>query len=397
MRYSRGQVQGYILIATLAILMALGVAFAIKFAQATQRDFDQPAIEDYRAAALNTLEQARVRLLVEALEPSNDKPGELTCPDRNNSGLGSSCSAVNARTAGLFPYNDAKPLPDATPRSPIKDIAGECIWYALSPSFRNSLSEGSRKITTPDQLPVNPANLGSLLYNGNNVVAVLIAPGGPLSAQKTHRCSDNGDCVAGCPLPASYAAMYLESLEGNNNAGSTGAFADAAFPSAIKKSLSTCALKTSILDPDDRGDPCSNDVVLPIRSSDIMKPLIRVVLQKLATDVSGINAVTGLNSRLSGYVASTTLDTVRNADPHGFDEEVFVDIKGSASPEANGCFDSTGGSDPRPLWLCANQWYRFMRYNPGTKKSISITLNESIAAAKYRCDLYLDDKSIACQ
>ena len=140
------------------------------------------------------LEQARLALLGYAAgypDRINAKfgPGYLPCPARNERGVaGPACAASSGSTRGRFPWHTLR-------TNDIRDGSGETLWYALSQSHRYN----------PKLEPLNSDTVTQIQVDGEAAVAVLIAPGAPLSAQRGRRSN---------PLEAS---QFLESLNGDSD------------------------------------------------------------------------------------------------------------------------------------------------------------------------------------
>ena len=124
-------------------------------------------------------------------------PGFLPCPDRNNDGRPeTNCALSTGTTLGRLPFTILG-LDDP------RDSSGERLWYALSPGFKNSQS---------NRAVINSETPGQLSVDGvDDVVAVVIAPGAPVSGQFER--------------PGNVAADYLE---GDNAGVGDGAFSTSA-------------------------------------------------------------------------------------------------------------------------------------------------------------------------
>jgi hypothetical protein len=135
-------------------------------------------------------------------------PGALPCPDTSNTGSPGTCTA----TAGIIGRLPWKTLG----LNDLRDGNGECLWYALSPAYRNTITVASRVSN-----PINSTISGTITVKGadgttlpapvNPVVAVIIAPGAPLTGQDR---SNAGSTVCGGNTTASY---YLDTAQGVNN------------------------------------------------------------------------------------------------------------------------------------------------------------------------------------
>lgn len=109
--------------------------------------------------------------------------GYLPCPD-SATGDGSvtfNCSSADQAAIGLFPYQ-AFGLPD------LRDADGNCLWYAVSGTFKNDIMAASTLMNwdTQGQFTILDAAGSQLAYPGDangGVAAVIIAPGTPLATQ----------------------------------------------------------------------------------------------------------------------------------------------------------------------------------------------------------------------
>ncbi len=150
--------------------------------------------------ALNRAKQALLHYAMNYpdLRINPDKgPGFLPCPDRNNDGRPeTNCALSTGTTLGRLPFTILG-LDDP------RDSSSERLWYALSPDFKNSQS---------NQAVINSETPGQLSVDGvDDVVAVVIAAGAPVSNQYAR--------------PSNDAVDYLE---GDNSNISNGAFSTTA-------------------------------------------------------------------------------------------------------------------------------------------------------------------------
>lgn len=129
-------------------------------------------------------------------------PGTLPCPEQsffgNEGSESGNCGGRGASALGRLPWRSLG-LP------PLRDGSSECLWYAVSGSYKANWS--------PDVL--NPDSLGQLrvLDAANNVlagatsasraVAAIIAPGPPLAGQDRAPVAGTGEC-GGNYAPANY-------------------------------------------------------------------------------------------------------------------------------------------------------------------------------------------------
>ena len=142
-------------------------------------------------ATTDVLAQAKQALIGYAAQYP-DRPGALPCPDNDNNGWAddqqvpnTDCNQSNERV-GRLPWKTLG-LPD------LRDSAGERLWYALSDSLRN---KGVVNSNSEGQLSVRNGLTDAI--TDSKVVALIIAPGAPLSGQTRALANENT------------AAMYLE-------------------------------------------------------------------------------------------------------------------------------------------------------------------------------------------
>lgn len=153
------------------------------------------------------------------------RPGDLPCPDVDNNGTAAgSCGAGASLTnqsgrLGRLPWKTLG-LAD------LRDEAGERLWYAVSHNFKNNTRTPSLNSDTPGSISLWDSR-GQLLADGSlppsnlpddapkpgsGVVAVIIAPGSPLTRLDGVAQQRSGDAVLN-------AINYLDQSETEDNAG----------------------------------------------------------------------------------------------------------------------------------------------------------------------------------
>lgn len=196
------KVRGVVLIGLVFILLlaSAGLILSILDAKGIQRERDKKT--------LAALAQAKVALIGWSAANAT-MPGSLPCPDSNNTGVAGSCG-TSSGIIGRLPWKTLG-------LSDLRDGDGECLWYALSPVYRNTLAVSSR--TGSNVLNSQVAakitvhgNTGAALSTPiNPVIAVIIAPRSKLGNQSRGTnsvlCSGNNT-----------ASNYLDSSQGINNA-----------------------------------------------------------------------------------------------------------------------------------------------------------------------------------
>jgi type II secretory pathway pseudopilin PulG len=143
--------------------------------------------------------------------------GHLPCPDLGTGIEGSeasSCSGKNISALGRLPWKTLG-LP------PLRDSSGECLWYAVSGSFKSNTkpdllnwdSDGQFQILAEDGVTVM-AGSNATNYDGTHPVAVIFSAGPILPGQdRTPAASGVAEC-GGNYTPSN----YLDTLASINNA-----------------------------------------------------------------------------------------------------------------------------------------------------------------------------------
>lgn len=162
------------------------------------RALSAPADNEARLATERVLARARDALaaygaLGNAAGNHNNSPGALPCPDidGNDGESDFSCSGH----IGRLPWKTLG-------MGALLDGAGECLWYARSPTFSNNI-QTSQRGSSADKPPLNPATPGGIIEvstfgpTGGRVAAVIIAPGRALSGQARSGGLGNPGCRDG--------------------------------------------------------------------------------------------------------------------------------------------------------------------------------------------------------
>jgi len=138
-------------------------------------------------------------------------PGHLPCPDLGTGTEGneaSTCSGKGTSALGRLPWNTLG-LP------PLRDGNGECLWYAVSGSFKSNTKPDLLNWDSDGQFQVL-AEDGSTVISGaaagTRPVAVIFAPGAPLAGQDRTPSGTAAQC-GGNYTPGN----YLDTLAGISN------------------------------------------------------------------------------------------------------------------------------------------------------------------------------------
>jgi hypothetical protein len=211
----------------LLILLAI-VGMAVIFALVA--GLNKSANDLARARDLKTyaaMAQAKAALIAYAVtykdthdnNPNYYVPGYLPCPDQ-----GSGTEGVAAANCGASLVSAVGKLPWKTlGLDALRDGSGECLWYAVSGTYKNSPNGVSGSTTTSNmmnwdtngQFDVMDTNGTSFLTGATadtNAVAVIFAPGAALSGQNRAPVAGTTNCGGNYT-----ASAYLDTANGINN------------------------------------------------------------------------------------------------------------------------------------------------------------------------------------
>src|SRR5687768_15696996 len=195
------QSRGHVLILLVAIISV--AAMVVVYGSTTELGRAIRAEAKTRAA----LEYARQALIGRAIADAN-RPGSLPCPDLDDDGsaelfVGSACPSY----IGRLPWRTLGV-------GDLRDEAGERLWYALSPGFRDH----------PTAPPINSDTRGTLtVYSGSDAL--------PITRKRSPSCSRRAP-----PSPVRCAATVLRSVRTRANTSRA-----AAAPPTILTALRTSA------------------------------------------------------------------------------------------------------------------------------------------------------------
>lgn len=176
-------------------------------------------------------------------------PGHLPCPDMGTGTEGieaSSCGANGVSAIGRLPWKTLG-LP------PLRDGAGECLWYAVSGTFKSGTKPDLLNWDSDGQFRIMAENGATVIagtdaanFDGTHPVAVIFSAGAPLSGQnRATAASGVSECGGNYT-----AANYLETLAGINNAA-VSATANAITQFITGKPSSTFNDRLVYITPDD--------------------------------------------------------------------------------------------------------------------------------------------------
>jgi|SRR5450759_4654890 len=229
--HGRGKQRGAALMIMLVILV---VGIAAVLVNSLTSSTVKTARQEKTAAALAQAKAALIGYAITYGDTHSGKvPGYLPCPDTDgNNGLQSegvgeySTSTCNSNPSSNQDVSVIGRLPWVTlDVSTLRDGDGECLWYAVSGTYKNNPPTGLMNWDTNGQFQAYASD-GTLLTTdpGNHVVAVIFAPSAPLSGQ--NRSPDGTAPICGGNYTAS---NYLDtgtvnSVNFNNTDIATGKF-----------------------------------------------------------------------------------------------------------------------------------------------------------------------------
>lgn len=270
------------------LLLVVGIG-ALIFNLATRGKVD---IERDRNTA-RALEQAKTALIGYAAGVSNlaadGRPGDLPCPDTNDSGnTGASCGNAAGTTGqasriGRLPWKSLG-LPD------LRDGDGERLWYAVSNNFKYNNrtacaapgDAGCLNSDTRGTITVRDS-AGNVIHDGTNpdpftpsgVIAVIFAPGGVLQRQGAATAQIRDCSGAGCAVTGVCNSTATAKCDPVNYLDTNGTEDNANF---IDGNNANGFINGVIRDAG--GNVIVNDRLLVITYQDLMPPLERRVAKE---------------------------------------------------------------------------------------------------------------------
>lgn len=174
------------------------------------------------ARALAQAKEALLSFAISYAQTHNEgqPQGYLPCPDYNGDGSASTCGTMGHSVIGRFPWKTLG-LP------PLRDGSGECLWYAVSGSYKDNPKDtgiATGRILTSD------SNGLFLVKNFQNqfiagtteaeqAIAIIFAPGRALAGQERSLTAPATECGStDLNDNISKASNYLDSLNNISNA-----------------------------------------------------------------------------------------------------------------------------------------------------------------------------------
>jgi hypothetical protein len=197
--HRRSRQRGAALMVMLVIIIIGAVTFFVASLNSSALQISRDKV------TANALAKAKEALIGRAIADLTS-PGSLPCPDNNDDGSADLFSGHKCPYyVGRLPWKTLG-LPD------LRDGAGERLWYALSPNFRDYVSV----------VPINSDTQGTLTISGtsaaSNVIAIVFASDSALSNQSRSSSNTAACTTTGTPIFESLCATnYLEGSNANLN------------------------------------------------------------------------------------------------------------------------------------------------------------------------------------
>lgn len=202
--------KGLALLVFVTLLLTASAAMTVRAVSGTNTQTDRDKIT---AAALA---QAKDALIGYAITYGDTHPGEvhgyLPCPDASGTALGGegasegNCGAKDISAIGRLPWKTLN-------LTPLRAGDNECLWYAVSGTYKYNIKTGLMNWDTNGQLQVYASDGTTLLTPADNqAVAVIFAPGAAAAGQ------DRSGTTAPLCGGNYTASNYLDAVGTFNNA-----------------------------------------------------------------------------------------------------------------------------------------------------------------------------------
>ncbi|MCI0400340.1 MAG: hypothetical protein L0Z68_03430 [Gammaproteobacteria bacterium] len=230
------------------------------------------------SSTASALASAKDALLGYAMTYAETRPGQpqgyLPCPDFDGNGSADTCAAVGQSATGRLPWRTLG-LP------PLRDGTGQCLWYALSGSYKNN-PKTTLTSDTDGQFVVETASGTTIAgaTSSGRAIAIIFAPGQPIGSQVRGYATPATLTECGSTNSAdaiSLPANYLDALNGVDNAQGTKSGATGGAPGSDP--LPTATPSVFVSSPqavDASANVIFNDVLLIITPNDFRNVYVRM-------------------------------------------------------------------------------------------------------------------------
>jgi hypothetical protein len=199
--------RGVALLAMLMVIMLGASWFLVR--QLNAESGGIAAVNRARNAAI--LNRAKLALIgyvaMQAAEAGENNPGRLPCPEAANN-IGTDSEGISAPWVGpptTATCSSIGRLPWRTlGLDKLTDAVGEPLWYVVGPAWRLTSSSSS--------LVINSNTAGDTTVDGQQTVALIIAPGPAMNSAAASGCTAHNQSRS-APAPSMDAADYLECFD----------------------------------------------------------------------------------------------------------------------------------------------------------------------------------------
>lgn len=245
-----GRQRGAALMALVAV-MVLGSSWYLVSRLKTESGLVTAINRARNAQALFRAKQALIAYIAQQAATSGENnPGRLPCPEASNN-IGTTNAGISAPWIGPPATSTCSSIGRLPWRTlgldKLVDSANEPLWYVVGPTWRLTNSSST--------LLINSNTTGDITVDGQQVVALIVAPGAAMNVQTAAGCTARNQARA-APSPTMDARDYLECF----NSGTL--------------NFVTTAASTSF-----------NDQVVRITAADIMPVMEAVIANRIGREI----------------------------------------------------------------------------------------------------------------
>ena len=283
--------------ALLAFLFLIVIAFSATLIFSLSRVDVEIQQQRKTSEALAQAKEALIAYAVTVdLSKPGVRPGDLPCPDRNSDGqaetsCGNASGSLQEQRLGRFPWRTLG-------IAEIRDASGEPIWYAVSNNFKNNTRTDVLNSDTPGSITLRGSN-GNILQDAcsdDGVVAVLIAPGTPITRQdgfvQSRQAGNEND-----------PKHYLDNIATEDNADFADLTAGTCSPSTLRNGFFYGPVRSS------QGNMIANDVIIAITRKEIMTAIEKRVSREVLNELSSFYAANRYYPRPAAFDDSSCFGT----------------------------------------------------------------------------------------
>lgn len=283
-------------------------------------------------------------------------PGYLPCPDNNGDGISDTpCGNHDESAIGRLPWQTLG-------LSPLRDNAGECLWYAVSGPYKENPA-GTLSIDSDGQFIILDESRTPRIGTtpGNQAIAVVFAPGAAVPGQvRAASAANRTECGSRLQsAPINRASNYLETRNGIDNSRGVASGATAGLPGSL--SIPSALAATLISSPrfPESGPADFNDTLAWITPQDYGRVFVRMqawVAPQVQSCLQGY-----ATSNLGKYPWPSILD---GSQPPVYTDDANYRFGRIATDLSNTALSGLSGSWPAGCfsWSWWNAWRELVFY-----------------------------------